>query len=51
MSDQQFDQIEPHIQCREWSNPMADEYIFYDVTEAFVLTLALFSITTYTSGE
>ena len=51
MSDEEFEQIKTHIQCREWANPMADEYIFYDATEQFQFMLALFSITTYTSGE
>ncbi len=51
MSDEEFEQIKTHIECREWSNPMQDEFIFYDATEHFQLILALFSITTYTSGE
>ena len=51
MSDDEFDKIKTHIQCREWSNPMADEYIFYDATDEFQIILALFSITTYTHGE
>ena len=51
MSDEEFEQIKSHIACREWHNPMADEYIFYDATEQFQIILALFSITTYTNGE
>lgn len=51
MTDEEFHKIEPYIQCREWANPMADEYIFYDATDEFQITLALFSIATYTSGE
>jgi len=51
MSDEEFDKIKNYIDCREWSNPMQDEYIFYDATEQFQITLALFSITTYTNGE
>ena len=51
MTDEEFEQIKTHIQCREWHNPIQDEYIFYDATEQFQITLALFSITTYTNGE
>lgn len=51
ISDEEFHKIETHIQCREWHNPMADEYIFYDATDEFQIILALFSITTYTHGE
>lgn len=51
MTNEEFLKIEPYIKCREWSNPIQDEYIFYDATDEFQIILALFSITTYTNGE
>jgi hypothetical protein len=47
LTDQEFNLIESHIDCREWANPMQDEFIFYDPTEKFRLILALYSITYY----
>jgi hypothetical protein len=44
ITDQEFEQIKDHIHCREWANPMQDEFIFYDPTEEFLVILALFSI-------
>jgi hypothetical protein len=51
MSDEEFEQIKRHIQCREWHNPIEGEYIFYDPTQSFQLILNLFAIQTYTTGE
>jgi hypothetical protein len=47
LSDEIFDRIEPHIDCRDWGNPMEDLFVFYDPTEQFLVTLALFDITFY----
>ncbi len=47
LTDQEFNLIEPYIDCREWANPIQDEFIFYDPTEKFRLILALYSITYY----
>ncbi len=51
MTDEEFEQIKTHIDCREWHNPMEGEYIFYDPSDRFRFILALFSITTYSTGE
>ena len=47
MSDEEFEKIKTHIQCREWANPMQDEFIFYDPDPKFLMMLALFSIEFY----
>lgn len=47
LTDSEFEVIEPHIECREWANPMQDEFVFYEPTERFRFMLALFSIEYY----
>lgn len=49
MTDSEFDLIKNHIDCREWTNPMDEEYIFYYPTERFVLMLALHGIEYYSA--
>jgi hypothetical protein len=45
--DEQFDKIEKYIDCREWANPMQDEFIFYDPNPKFLTMLCLFNIEFY----
>lgn len=42
LTPEQFAEIEPHIDCREWANPIEDHYVFYDPTPSFEIILALF---------
>ena len=44
MNDREYSQIESYISCSDWGNPMQDEYVFYDPSEAFLVILALFDI-------
>jgi hypothetical protein len=44
MNDQDFDKIKNHIDCREWANPIEDEFIFYEPTDSFLIMLALYEI-------
>ena len=47
MIDDEFDKIEKYIACREWANPMEDEFIFYDPDPKFLTMLILFNIDYY----
>ncbi|CAB5223800.1 hypothetical protein UFOVP389_14 [uncultured Caudovirales phage] len=47
MSDEEFDRIEKYINCRQWGNPMQDEFVFYDPAPQFLTMLTLFDITYY----
>jgi hypothetical protein len=47
MLSDQFDQIEPHIDCRDWANPIEDHYVFYEPTSQFLFIMALFNIQVY----
>ena len=44
ITDEEYDKIEKYIECREWANPMQDEFIFYDPKPRFLTMLALFNI-------
>lgn len=43
ITDDEFSEVEPHIDCG-FSNPMQDEFIFYDPTDLFILKLMLMGI-------
>ena len=47
MNDEQYDRIEKYIACREWANPIEDEFIFYDPDPKFLTMLILFNIDYY----
>lgn len=51
MSDQEFDKIEPYIECDDWANPMEYEFIFYNPSTKFLMMLALYDIIYYTDQE
>lgn len=44
MSDQEFTEVEPHINCAGWSNPEEDLFIFWEPTDQFRLVLAMMGI-------
>jgi len=47
ITSDEFHKIERHIACREWGNPIEDEFVFYDPTGEFLTLLTLFDITYY----
>lgn len=47
MNDDDFNRIEKYIDCRDWANPMQDEFVFYDPDPKFLMMLALFDIPFY----
>jgi hypothetical protein len=47
ITDEEYDKIQPYIECQQFSNPIQDEFVFYYPTERFLIMLALFNITYY----
>jgi hypothetical protein len=47
MSDDEFEQVKRYLKCDDWSNPMQDEYIFYNPSDMFRWALALNGIETW----
>jgi hypothetical protein len=47
ITDGEFEQIKYYIDCKDWANPIQDEFIFYEPTQRFLLILALFNIAIY----
>ena len=47
LTDQEYAQIEPYIECSQSGNPMADEYVFYNPSERFLVMLGLYGIKFY----
>jgi hypothetical protein len=47
MNDEQYDRIEKYIACKEWANPIENEFIFYDPDPKFLTMLILFNIEFY----
>jgi len=44
ITDEEYQRIEPYIECSEWANPMEDEFIFYNPSPRFMIMLALYDI-------
>lgn len=48
---QEFQTIERYIKCRDWANPIEDEYVFYEPSLMFQYVLKFYNIQTYTDQE
>ena len=47
LTDQEFDRIEPHIDCRDWANPMDGEFVFYGCEPRMLTMLTLMGMEFY----
>lgn len=47
LTDEEFEQIKPYIDCREFANPIEWEFIFYEPSEYFLFILAINGIEYY----
>lgn len=47
LTDQEFDQIEPYIDCRDWLNFMDGEFLFLDCTPRMIVMITLMGLEFY----
>lgn len=47
ITDEEFELIRDHIDCKQWANPMEWEFVFYEPTDNFLFMLAINGIEYY----
>ena len=46
-----FQRIERYIKCKDWANPIEDEYVFYEPSLMFQYVLKFYNISVYWEAE